>query len=80
MKKPNQKKKNSFSSQPASSIGGDLSLLFLTGKVGKKKRRQQTLVTTQIILQSFLTGVTFHKTNHLPYSESYIDVVKCILP
>lgn len=78
MKKPNQKK-NSFSSQPASSIGGDLSLVFLTGKVGKKKR-QQTLPTTQIILQSFLAGVTFHKTNHLPYSESYIDVVKCILP
>lgn len=78
MKKPSQNK-NSFSSQPASSIGGHLSLLFLTGKVGKKKR-QQTLLTTQIILQSFLTGVTFHKTNHLPYSECYIDVVKCILP
>ena len=51
-----------------------LFLLFLTGKVGGKEKDER-FPTTQIILQSFLTGVTFHKTNHLPYSESYIDVL-----
>ena len=88
-KRPNKQK--IISSPPASFFGGRFSFFifwFNTGKV-RTNRTQQVLHATPIILQSFVTDVTFHETKHLFNTESYIGafsacfllryIVRCIM-
>ena len=63
----------SFSSPPASLIGAASFYYFLLEKLQEKKTTRG-FQQRKLFYNLFLTGATFHKTNHLPYSESYIDV------
>lgn len=67
-------KKKCFLSLPDKCFGAiTFFKLFVIGKAGTNQS-QQMLLSAPLILQFYVTALTFHKTKHLLNTESYIDI------